>query len=196
MDKDQLKKIVMLPAILCNIFALKLHHAEVGKNVVINGRLRLNGKGDLVVGDDVRINSCRRFNPIGGNTFTSLYIKQGACVILKDHAGLSNVAIYSNEKVEIGRYVKIGGNVSIYDTDFHSVNWENRRLYPDPDVQTEEVVIGDDVFVGAHSIILKGVKIGKRSVVAAGSVVTKSIPQDELWGGVPARFIKKLGGEG
>lgn len=52
--------------------------------------------------------------------------------------------------------------------------------------------IEDDVFIGAKTIITKPVTIGHHSVVAAGSVVTHDIPPCEIWGGVPARFIKKL----
>lgn len=54
-----------------------------------------------------------------------------------------------------------------------------------------EVNIGSWVFVGAHSIICNSVTIGDRAVIAAGSVVTKDIPPGEIWGGVPAKFIKK-----
>jgi len=54
-----------------------------------------------------------------------------------------------------------------------------------------KVKIGNYVFIGAHTIITKPVSIGDYSVVAAGSVVTKDIPSCEVWGGVPARFIKK-----
>ena len=50
----------------------------------------------------------------------------------------------------------------------------------------------DDVFIGANCYIGKGVIIGDRSIVAAGSVVVKSIPADEIWGGNPAKFIKKI----
>lgn len=53
-------------------------------------------------------------------------------------------------------------------------------------------MIGDNVLIGAHSIILKGVTIGNNAVVAAGSVVSRSIPANELWGGNPAKFIKKI----
>jgi acetyltransferase-like isoleucine patch superfamily enzyme len=50
------------------------------------------------------------------------------------------------------------------------------------------------VFIGARCIILKGVTIGEKSIVAAGSVVTKNIPEGEVWGGNPAKFIKKIEG--
>ncbi|TXH20812.1 MAG: acyltransferase [Chitinophagaceae bacterium] len=54
-----------------------------------------------------------------------------------------------------------------------------------------KVKIGDYVFIGAHTLITKPVTIGDYSIVAAGSVVTKDIPPCEVWGGVPAKFIKK-----
>ena len=51
--------------------------------------------------------------------------------------------------------------------------------------------IGSDCWIGVGSTILKGVNIGDGSVIAAGSIVTKSIPSFEIWGGNPAKFIKK-----
>lgn len=56
------------------------------------------------------------------------------------------------------------------------------------------VKIGNNVFIGAHSIICQPVTIGDDVVIAAGSVVTKNIPSGEIWGGVPAKFIKKVEG--
>lgn len=54
------------------------------------------------------------------------------------------------------------------------------------------VIIGRNVWVGAHSTLLPGVTIGDDAVVAAGSVVTKPVPAGEIWGGVPARFIRNV----
>ena len=110
-----------------------------------------------------------------------------------DHTGMSNIAIYVSQKVTIGNNVKIGGSVKIYDTDFHSTDYKERAMTNDPGIKSAPVTIGNDVFIGAHSIILKGVSIGDRSVIGAGSVVTKNVPSDEIWAGVPARFIKRLG---
>lgn len=62
----------------------------------------------------------------------------------------------------------------------------------DNSIKTEPIVIKDGVWIGAHSIILKGVIIGERSVIAADSVVMKSIPNDELWGWNLAEFIKRI----
>lgn len=55
-----------------------------------------------------------------------------------------------------------------------------------------EVIIGKNVFVGMNSLIVNSVTIGDEGVVAAGSIVTRDIPPKEVWGGNPARFIKKL----
>ena len=79
--------------------------------------------------------------------------------------------------------MNIGANNVIYDTDFHSVNFEDRIHCPDENVKIAPVVIEDGVWIAGHCVILKGSRIGKRSVIAAGSVVTGTIPADELWGG-------------
>ena len=53
------------------------------------------------------------------------------------------------------------------------------------------IIINEDVWIGANAIILKGVEINKGAIIAAGSVVTNSIPSYEIWGGVPARKISE-----
>ena len=86
----------------------------------------------------------------------------------------------------------IGGGCTIVDTDFHSLNpldWFTFK--DDANRVSKEVVIGDNVFIGMKTIILKGVHVGNNVVIGAGSVVTKDIPDNEIWAGNPARFIKK-----
>lgn len=86
----------------------------------------------------------------------------------------------------------IGGNCKIYDNDFHSLDFNERMGTVDLWSKTCPVVIKDGAFIGAHTIVLKGVTIGERSIVGAGSVVTRSIPDYEIWAGNPAKFIKKV----
>jgi acetyltransferase-like isoleucine patch superfamily enzyme len=107
---------------------------------------------------------------------------------------MSSTAIVCHNKIEIGDNVNLGGNVVIYDTDFHSLN-PIERLNRELDIKgtkTKPVKIGNNVFIGAHSTILKGVFIGDNSVIGACSVVTKNVPENEIWGGNPAKFIKKI----
>ncbi len=177
------KHLFLLLSKIYNFINFTAHSAKVGDKVVIRGRLRLYGHGKVVIGDRVRINSCYRMNPIGGNLFASIYTTQGAMISIGDDTGISNAALYAAERIEIGKRVKIGGGVCIYDTDFHSLNYRKRGQPPETDVKVSPVIIEDDVFVGAQSIVLKGVRIGARSIVGAGSVVTKDIPSDEVWGG-------------
>ena len=106
---------------------------------------------------------------------------------------MNSTMIFCDDKIEIGNNVLIGGGTIIFDTNFHNTNYLERR---DPKFngksKTAPISIGNDVFIGGHCIICKGVNIGPRSMVAAGSVVVNSIPADELWGGNPAKFIKKI----
>ena len=87
---------------------------------------------------------------------------------------------------------QVVGGVKLYDTDFHSIYYEERIQKPDPGIKSKPILIKEGAFIGAHSIILKGVTVGKHSVIGAGSVVTKDIPDNEVWAGNPAHFIKKL----
>lgn len=108
--------------------------------------------------------------------------------------GISGTTIVCQKNILIGNYVKIGGNVCIYDTDFHSLNPILRQNSKKDQGNTakQDVVIEDNVFIGAHSTILKGVTIGANSIIGASSLVSKDIPKNEIWAGNPAKFIKKV----
>jgi maltose O-acetyltransferase len=91
--------------------------------------------------------------------------------------------------VDIGEGVLIGPNVQIY-TATHPLDWKLRKEGLE---NAKPVFIGSHVWIGGGSIILPGVKIGDRSVIGAGSVVTKDIPPDVLAVGNPCRVIRYLG---
>ena len=77
---------------------------------------------------------------------------------------------------QIGDRVLVGANCTIADNDFHPLPAGQRQLTMNAAV--EPISIGDDVFIGMNSLILKGVSIGARSVIGAGSVVTADVPAD------------------
>ncbi|NEW07151.1 acyltransferase [Paenibacillus sp. SYP-B3998] len=191
-----IKKLYFYLIYLYNKIILKKQRVHITNKTISNirGKLFVNNKGKLTIEDHVRINSRYRNNPIGGQTFTSFVVSANAELIIKSGVGLSNSAIVAHKRIVIEENVYIGGDCKIYDTDFHSLDYDT-RLANDNDIRTKEVTIGKGAFIGTGSIILKGVRIGEKSIIGAGSVVTKSVPPNEIWAGNPARFIKKLGEE-
>ena len=121
------------------------------------------------------------------------YFYTGCKVVIRENAELIlgngsfiNVdsKIYCKEKIEIGKNTFIGEEVIIRDTDEHSII---RDGYKD----TKSIKIGNNVWIGMRAMILKGVVIGDGAVVAAGSVVTKDVPNNCLVAGNPARIVRK-----
>lgn len=82
----------------------------------------------------------------------------------------------------------------ILDSDAHSLNFLHRRdgVVDMANRIDKEIIIEDDVLIGTNCIVLKGVRIGARSIIGAGSIVTKDIPSDCIAAGNPAKVIKFL----
>ncbi len=116
----------------------------------------------------------------------------GGRIVIGDNCGISGSTICAVKSVQIGDNVLIGSGCLITDTDAHPIDWRERRDGSDQHKKVAPVTIGDDVFIGARSIILKGVTIGERTVIGAGSVVSKDVPPDCIVAGNPARIVKKL----
>jgi len=150
----------------------------------------------IIIGRNVTILSDTNYNVAGINHPSILSTcAEGAIIELKDNCGLSGTTIVCVENVQIGFNVNIGVNVCIYDTDFHPLDYLERRKNPGFDlnkISHKSVKIGDDVWIGANSIILKGVTLGNRVIVGAGSVVTKSFPADCVIAGNPAKITRQL----
>ena len=130
-------------------------------------------------------------NPIASNLQADVYVEPGATLTIGNNVGMSSTRLWIHESARIGNNVKIGGCVLITDTDAHPMDYMARRS-SNEGTKSAPVVIEDDVWIGAHCIILKGVTIGARSIIGAGSVVTKSIPADCVAAGNPCRVIKNL----
>ena len=110
------------------------------------------------------------------------------CFIENDVIIGNNVTIKCGVSVwdglRIADHVFVGPNVT-----FINDNYPRSKQYPDKFLET---VIEEGASIGAGSIVLGGLRIGKNAMIGAGSVVTKNIPESELWLGNPARFIKKI----
>jgi len=154
--------------------------------------LNIHPKGNFSIGKRFRFNSGKYFGMAGRWQQCSFVAAQGAEIIIGDNVGMTSVAIVAHERITIGNDVKIGVNTVIYDTDFHSLDAHFRNQYPESieGVKNKPVTICDGVFIGGHSTILKGVTIGKNSIVGAGSVVFHSIPDEQIWAGNPAKYVR------
>jgi acetyltransferase-like isoleucine patch superfamily enzyme len=170
-----------------------------GRGLHADGRVvvRVRYRGSITIGQNVMINSRFLSNLVGMTGPTIFHCIRDGRISIGDNTGCSSTVFSSRNSIRVGSNVKIGGNVRIYDHDFHSTDHLVRRD-SQQDMNQEKsdpVAIGDDVFIGANSIILKGVTIGDRSIIGAGSVVAiKSIPPDSLVAGNPARVIRNLAG--
>jgi hypothetical protein len=139
----------------------------------------------IKVGGSCTFRSAVWSNMIGINrpcSFSTL--KRGAVIIIGDRCGFSATVIGAALRIELGDDVRCGANTTITDTDWHENDLRSGK--PDP------VIIEDNVWLGLNVTVLKGVRIGRNSVIAAGSVVTSDIPENVIAGGVPARVIKAL----
>lgn len=152
----------------------------LGENSIVQGRFVFEREtGEITIGSNTFI---------GGSTFV--------CI----------------NKIEIGNDVLISWGCTIIDNDSHSLEWIHRKddvkdwkrgvdenqvgKYKNWEhIKSSPIKICDKVWIGFHSIILKGVTIGEGAVVGAGSVVTKDVPPYSIVAGNPARIIKKLEGE-
>jgi len=114
----------------------------------------------------------------------------GAKLFIGDQVGLSGCSIFSGREVMIGDRVLVGTGTIITDSDAHPLLPEERNM-PEK-TQMKPVRIGNDVFIGARCIILKGVTIGEGAVIGAGSVVTKDVPPRVIFAGNPARLVRAL----
>ena len=190
-----LRKILFKVYSFINLFIFKINSLKKPYPLINGVLLLVNKGGKISFGFDCIINSHKFKNIIGGDKNSSIVIEKGAEFVVKDGFRMSNSAICCAHKIKIGYNVMIGGNCKIWDSDFHPINSNQRKLTPNSNFLKKEIIIGNNVFIGGSSIILKGVTIGDNSVVGAGSVVSKSIPANEIWAGNPAVFIKKNKGE-
>lgn len=190
MIKKVLTAVSEIPDEIYNKIVFRYRKIQAEDKVVIHGKLRVFGHGRISIGKNVTINSCLSSNPIGGDTKTIFSLKNTAELIIGDRVGISNSALVCHQRISIGNGTIIGGGTKIYDTDFHTLDEKERGDYQHEVAVTKPVSIGENVFIGAHCIILKGVNIGDRSIVGAGSVVAKDIPADQVWAGNPARRIR------
>jgi acetyltransferase-like isoleucine patch superfamily enzyme len=165
---------------------------KVGGNFTCIGRPGINRKrgSTIRLHDRVSLCSSGMANPVVGTGRCRLAtLAAGAELTIHDGVGMSSTLICCAKHVEIGAGTIIGGGAMILDTDFHP-RGEDGTWLTDPAAVASAVRIGKQCFIGARSIILKGVTIGDGAVVGAGAVVSKDVPAGATAAGNPARIVK------
>lgn len=154
---------------------------SVEENTILsNCNIDINGNNNVIrIGKNCRINK------------TEFWIKGDNCIIdLKDgiYIRSSHVACGNkNNIIEIGYKCLIAYNVEIRNNDSHKIyDITTHELINNP----RDIYIGDKVWIGGNSTILKGVKIGNESVIGGGSIVTKDVDNNSIYVGIPAKKVK------
>lgn len=177
--------------------ALLLQGCPLGNCFETSGHCSFKARkaGAIRLGNHVKLLAGWRCNRVGLSGPVLLQTFGDGIIEIGDFSGGSAIVLSARSKIQIGKHVNLGGNVRIYDHDFHALEPQFRRLgqkEQEPHIRTTPVEIGDDVFVGANAIILKGVKLGDRCIVAAGAVVFKGeYPADSMLVGNPAQIVKR-----
>ncbi|WP_319800655.1 acyltransferase [Luteolibacter arcticus] len=181
------KPIILRTIRTLSVAWLRWKGCETAGSAIVNGfpYIRRKGSGRIVIGENVTINAARWSNWLGVSGSMTLSVEDGAVLELKRGAGVSSLQIVANVGIEIGEDSLIGAGCLLCDSDMHEIPLGSARP-----VAMAPIKIGRQVFIGAHSIILKGVTIGDGAVVGAGSVVTSDVPAGALVAGNPAKVIR------
>lgn len=175
---------------------LRAQGVEVGKNVRFYGvPIVTMARGSRIyIGDRVVLCSDSRFTALGVNHPVVLRtLNSGAKIVIGNDCGISGGSICAAIRVELGNECLLGANVTIVDTDFHAIKPIDRRFNNNPqEIGAVPVKIEDNVFIGTGAMVLKGVCVGKNSVVGAGAVVTKDVSLNVVVAGNPEKILKKL----
>lgn len=176
---------------------LRIHYYQLLSDCVTEGRPVKYQPVQCVGRGYIKFNGIVRFG-----VFPSPFYYNGYCYIearnknakitFGNGTWINNnfVAISEHKSITIGEKVVIGTLVEIYDSNFHGIEPDRREI--SSPVEASGVVIEDNVFIGSNVKILKGVTVGQDSIIANGSIVTKSIPAGVIAGGNPAQVIKSL----
>jgi acetyltransferase-like isoleucine patch superfamily enzyme len=167
---------------------LKGYCKKYGKNVHADIYVHwINGKGDIILGDGVRLDGKSSIK------FSSHYCKTPTLEVGNyTHIG-HNATLTIGKCISIGKYCRISSDVFIFDYSGHPLDPVARKQgFSSAIEEVRPVTIEDNVWIGRRVIVLPGVTIGKGSVIAAGTVVTKDVPSYCVAAGNPARIVKDL----
>lgn len=192
-------RILIVSAFYCFLSGFKFDFGMriYGRPIIKGGGLfNYKIKHKIIIGNSFKCSNSINSNSIGLIQPCVFNVSNpNSKIIIGNNVGISGSTINATILVNIGSNVLIGSGCIISDTDSHPLSYIERRNNDFSNVKSRPINIGDDVFVGARSLILKGVTIGEKSIIGMGSVVTKDIPANCVAAGNPARVIRYLNDE-
>lgn len=195
-----IKKINIICRIYIPLFILKMKCVFVKGELVIGKGVRvkrlplifISRNASILIGNNVTLNSDNKGYHLNMHSRVKLMAdRAGAVIEIGDNSRIHGSCIHALKKVIIGKNCLIAANCQIIDGNGHDISFENPENRINTIGDAREVIIEDNVWIGANAIILPGVRIGKGSIVSASSVVVKDVPPLCLVGGNPAIIIKK-----
>lgn len=149
-------------------------------------------RSSISLGHGASLRSSVRSNPLGPARPVILSTRStDARIQIGDNFAMTGGTIVAENSVTIGHRVTIGADCVITDTDFHPLDPAARSEQPTLG-EHAPVTLGDDVFLGMRSVVLKGVTIGSGTVVGACSVVSSDLPGGVVAAGNPARVLRAI----
>lgn len=177
-----------------NKLSFRMNDIKYGEGLKCRGKvftIAHSLKAKIELGSHVFINSGNTQNPIGLGDRTYFQVFDCGEIIVGDNVGISNTAFSCYSSIVVEDNVFIGAGCKIFDNAFHPVDYY-KRVHTTEKPKSAPIRIKEGAFIGGGVFVLKGVTIGRHSVVGAGSVVTKDIPDNQIWAGNPAKFIKEI----
>jgi acetyltransferase-like isoleucine patch superfamily enzyme len=174
---------------------------KFGNNLRILGGIpivKIPKDGKIIIGDNVVLNS--DFERSNTSLTTKVKFVTGITgkIIIGNNCDLNGTCFVSYDEIEIGNFCQFASSSIISDTDFHPVDPKSRlkqmkgESFSFDSVSKKKIKIGNNVWVGWGTVILKGVTIGENSIIAAGSVVVSDIPSNCIAAGNPAKPVKNI----
>lgn len=181
------ERILILYWSFINKLSAKIWNIKIGDKNKFYGKtiFRALPNSKIVIGTECIFNSSKRSNLIGLYSpcmFST--IKRGAILEIGNNCGFSGTVIGCAKYIKLGNNVRCGANTMITDSDWH---------FDDPRVGIDKpIIIEDNVWLGYGVKVLKGVHIGKNTIIGAGSIVVKDIPANVIAAGNPCKIIKSI----
>ena len=172
--------------------------ARVGKNVRLSAtvKIKVSGGSSITISDEAIISPNCQIDAHGGSNIyigphvhlgdgVRVHAHHGANIIIEEGCSFNyGVAVFALESIKIGKHSILGPHVYVSD---HNHQFSRDDLIKNQGFDTHPVIIGSDVWLGIGVSVLKGACIGEGSVIAAGGLVNKTVPDYEVWAGIPAK---------